>query len=740
MRNSSAIVFLASAILFAACNNAGDVLTTQRPNDAGEPAADAAALEDADINEDAAELADAGAGDQGTPDVPFPPPPPSPVERVPGLYGAWFHVAGKSGAAAYLLGRRLDESEPHVYRLHSDHGGHDRLPHPTDDRGAPLFPPIGPIVELDARILWATESGGIVASENSGQNWAPLTIPWEDGSVGNGNGHVSRILESWKTGDSFCVHREVTPWVNFQVQDENRYNEVRCLTQDTWSTVTTSIAEGMRFFNAYGDDLYGNTAPLYNQETGAPKFCHSANLGIDWDCFPFALSGFEFYRTDSGRLVMPEYVDTSSATHTQIWYSDDHGEHWDLALTVETPLTNFGVIGEKIYAATLILDVASEVHELELDQRTDTLLPIPTGAHLQWMELFDFLGDLHIADSRGLRRYDRATQRWLEVEVEPLPALRVGSDPSGNIWTIDGTRTARRLPDEGSAWDEIFFDDTGWGAGDVVDHAISYDFTRIGSKLFFGTAHRKLFIVETAAPAPMVSEDLTLTGIIDPDSALHLLANAGDQLFVAATGGEYVNHGNGNRTPYGGGVFRRDPAGNWSDVSMTLPTRLVGNSLGRGIAGALYADTGVLIAATHAGVYRSVNQGASWSAVRGLVEYDANEIITYITGHGSNILLAVREGSTQRFYRSANNGEEFEAVETNLDAGGTVRALKTDEAGRYYVLLDPFGLLISLDGSQWEYGSFRQTLDTLPDRTFSLNVEPDQILVGTTDGVWRIRR
>jgi hypothetical protein len=720
----------------SACNSAGDVLTTQTPGDAGRPAEDAAGAGDANVA-DASELADAGAKDAESTDAVVPPPPPTAWERLPGLYGAWFRFAGNTGTTPYFLGRRFDESNPRVYRLHSDNGGHDRLAHPTDDRGSPLFPPIGPIAELDSRILWATESDGIVASEDSGQSWSFLNLPWQDGSVGDGNGHVSRILKSWTTGDSFCLHREVTPWVEYHVQDENRYNEVRCLTNDAWSTVTASIAEGVRFFNAYGDDLYGHTAPLYNQATGAPKFCHSDNLGVNWDCFDFALTGFQFYRTASGRLVMPEYVDTSSVTHTQIWYSDDHGENWEHALTVENVLTDISVIGEKVYGLSLFLDVASEVYVMDLDARSVELLPAPTKAHIQWIDMLDFHGELHVADSRGLRRYDVTADRWFEVEVEPLPALRVTADPSGNIWTIDGTRTARRLADQANVWDEVFFDDSGWGSGDVLDHAVCYDLTKIDGTMFFGAAHRKLFQVDTSVSPFVVSEDDRLTVVIDPDASLVVMTNAEGWLYAAATGGEHVNHGNGNRTPWGGGVYRRDTDGNWADVGQTLPTRTVGNILGYGIVSALYANTGILVAATHDGVYRSVNQGAAWSPVSGIFDYDAAELPTNIAGHGQKVLLSIAEDLLHRIYFSENNGLNFRELEDNLPIG-ELRDLAVQD-GVFYALLDPLGVFQSIDdGLTWM--KVGQTDPLFPTRTFKMDVDDTQILVGTSDGVWRVTR
>lgn len=731
---SSSIIYWASAALFFGCSNAGDVLTTQNPaDDAGIIFPDAAAGDALANNDDAAVPADSGA-DAGSEDVITPPPPPFPWERVPGHYGAAFRHGGGGDDYSYLIGRRFDESMPRLYRL-DENENFQRMNHPVDGDGSPQFPPIGSITEQGSRILWATESQGILASENSGATWLPLNIPWEDGSVGNGNGHVSRILDSWSAGNAFCVHREVTPWEEFRVLDDLLYNEIRCLENDTWTTITSSIAEGVRFFNAYGQDLYGATSPQYNWETSDPKFCHSANLGVTWDCFPFSRDSQKFYRLASGRLVMPNWIQPGPALETEFYYSDDHGQTWEYGLTIPQGITEFAAVGETLYGVTYMLDVVNELFEIDLDAKTFQAHARPTEAHTYWLDIFEHGGELFIADTRNVRRFDAANARWVELAIEPLPALRVTADPSGKYWTIDGTRTARSFED--NAWVEHFFDDTGWGQGDIVDHAVSYDFTTIGAKIFFGAAHRKIFQVDTSLTPVVVTEDQNLVAVVDPDSVLINMANAEGYLFAAGTGGEHVNHGNGNRTPYGGGAYRRDPQGNWSDIGTGLPPRSVGNSLGYGIVSALYANTGILIAATQDGVYRSVNMGAAWSEVDGIAAYDATAIPTLIAGDGNKVLLAKSQGTTNVFYFSSDN-QNFSLMTGDLPAG-TLRDL-AEEGGTFYALLDPLGVFQSVDNGHSWHSMSHPSGPRLPERTFSLMVDEGLILLGTADGVWRMPR
>lgn len=725
---------LTVTILAAAtgCTSTGDVLFSP---DAGpqSPAADAAT----------GELPDSGVS--MTPDSGVVTPNPDAGtqaqvwERLPGLHGGSFRPIGASGDTTFLLGRRLDESPFSVYRLDGS-GSAERLGPATDENG-PFFPPIGSLIERGTQLLWATEREGVHVSEDDGATWQSLPMTWEDGSVGDGNGHVSRIVDAWDSGSAFCVHREVTPWVDFRVLSDQLHNEVRCNDGAGWSTITSSIAEGVRFFTPFGTDLYGFTAPLYNNETGAPKFCHSADLGVNWSCRPTSLQGSRIHRTSSGRLVVTQWVDVQApqpATHTQLWYSDDHGATWSLSATVPEPLTELTIAGELIYGVTFAASsVSGPLYQIQLTPPSVRELTPHSRAQVSWLELFPHRGELLAADTRGVRLYDAGSDQWSDVAIESMPALELATDPSGSVWTIDGSRIARRLRPGKQTWDELFFDDTGWGTGNVLDHARVYRMALIGERMFFGAGHRKLYQLDTDTPAPIVMEDQTLVAQIHPDAVVWQMSASAERLFVSVTGGEEVNHGNGTRVPWGGGVFRRSAAGQWSDASAGLPTRTIGGIVAPGIVAALHADGDLVLAGTHAGIYHSTDGGASWSRSIGFTDYDASEDPTSFATDGTHVFVAQLVGARSFLYVSTDGGASFSPA-ASLPPG-QVRRIAA-EPGRLFALLDGGGLLESTDaGGSWKpVGSVPN--GAFPERTFALHVDATQILVGSADGVWRLLR
>ncbi|MCK6551149.1 hypothetical protein L6R52_35270 [Myxococcota bacterium] len=720
-------------LALAACTESGDVLFT--PADAGTTPDAGTVRPDATASPDASVEPDAGTADGGPDAGPIA----SAWTRLPGLHGGSFRHAGESLDDAFVLGRRLDESLFSVFRLGGD-GVITRMSHPTEEDGAPLFPPIGRLVELDGRLLWATESAGIVASEDRGETWSALTLDWEDGSVGNGDGHVSRLLDAWSTGEAFCVHREVTPWIEFRVRDELRYNEVRCLDGETWTTVTSSIAEGVRFFVADGEALFGFTAPLYNAETGAPKLCRSEDLGVTWTCRPTTLHEGTLDHTRSGRLVVTKYVDVEQptpATHTELWISDDAGETWTLRATIPTPITEHALVGDVYYGASYMLDVVlGPTYEVALGGTGFEERAAPTRAQVSWLDMFAQGDDLLVATTRGVLRYDAATDEWRDVAIESMPALDVVSDDGGNVWTIDGSRIARRLRPGATEWEEYFFEDSGWASGGIVAHARAYQVERTTDDVFFGAAHRKVFVLPADTATPIAQEDTGLVSLLHPDAIFWRMKATGDRLYVAPSGGEEVNHGNGFRVPWGGGLYLRSATtGQWIDRSRGLPTRPADVN-GNGIVAAIHAEGEVVVVATQAGAHHSTDEGNSWTPVGGLLAWDAVEEPTVIAGSGARVLLARRAADRTFLYASSDGGATFAAV-AGPAPSGRVRALAV-EGDTYYALADGQGLLVSDDlGRTW-----RPIVEgaTLPPIGYALSLEPTRILVGTSHGVWSLAR
>lgn len=718
-----------AAAAASACTMADDVLTSTR--DAGTVLADSGTPP-----------LDAGGADASTPlDGSSPDATPVPTTtgtwaRLPGHHGGLFRFLGTDGDTSYLMGRNLAAPAMSVYRLDAS-GAATRLGLSADETGRPFFPPIGELVASGSRLLWATDRDGIMSSDDGGQVWKLLEKPWEDGSVGMGNGHVSRLVDAWDSGGAFCVHREVEPWVDYRVLSDQLYNEVRCLEGDQWSVVTSSIAEGVRFFTAFGRDLYGFTAPLYNLATGAPKSCHSPDLGVTWTCAPTTLDGGVVLRLDSGRLVAPRIVDGGS--DTVLWYSDDHGQTWTEGVTIAAILTDYAAVGEVVYGSSLILDEVGPFYAARLSPPSVEVLPRSTRAQVQWLDLFVHDGKLAAADNTSVRRWDPALRRWTELAIESMPAVDVATDADGEVWTVAGSGDARHLRAGESAWDELFFDDSGWASGDVVHHATLSRLAPIGDRMFFGAAHRKLFQVDTRAPVAIPTEDTTLTNVLHPDASLWRMVTHGDELFATATGGEEVNHGTGARSPWGGSIYRRTALGQWTDVGANLPARQADLGRGSAIVPALHVAEGLMVAATHAGVYRSTDGGAVWTAVNGIAAYDAQEEHDSFTGFGDAVLLARARGARTTLYLSTDRGARFAVVASDLPAG-LVRALAAEE-GVFYALLDPLGVFRSSDqGQTWAPVGMVAEGQTFPERNFTLRVASDRFLVGSQDGVWALVR
>lgn len=715
--------WIAVAVTLVSCTNAGDVLTTKprTPQDAGVDA-------DAASPPDAAVEADAGEEDRNM------------WTRLPGLYGGWFRHVGGGEATSFLTGRRLDETQLSLYRLDASLSSAE-ITHPEDEEGNILFPPIGALGEVSGRLFWATDSDGITASDDGGHTWASLELPWQDGSVGEGNGHVSRIVHAWTSNDAFCVHREVQPWIDYNVRRDLLHGEVRCLRGEQWTVHTSSLAEGVRFFTARDEQLYGFTAPLYNTETGTPKLCHSSNLGADWTCRNTDFAGHGLHVTESGRLVIVQIANVERPTptvETRVWQSEDHGFTFTLAATVPAPLFEVTLVGDVLYglpyySSVDIIDGDLHIVHLSDQPRVETGLA-PTRAQITRLSMFSLGGVLLVADTRGVRRYVPGEDRWYDVAVESMPALALMEDGHGAIWTIDGGRIARRLRDGESRWEEHFFDDTGWATGDVVHHARVHTLARAGDKLFFGAAHRKLYVASTGViPIPM--EDPGLTGVLHPDGIIWRMAGGPDALYIAATGGEEVNHGTGSRIPWGGGLYRRVlSTGAWTEIGQTLPARNVGAVPGRPIISAIHAAQDLLLVATHTGVHRSTDRGSTWTSVAGIAPFDATEDPVSIAGANDRVLVARSNGA---IYLSEDRGATFRAASDDLPQDGEIRAMVATEDA-YFALVQPNGVFQSEDGELWD--RVGEADAPLFARAYSLLVLPDRIVVGTAEGVFALER
>ena len=718
-----------STVLLAAgaCTHEGDVFTTI---DGGSPAPDATVP------------IDAGTPDAGHHDAGIEPTEGPAWSRLPGLHGGQFRYLGASGSSTYLSGRRLDETQWSVYRLGAD-GSSTKLSYPGAAEGRPAFAPIGALIERGGRLLWATERDGIVASQDGGESWAALSIPGEDGSVGDGNGHDSRILNAWSAGQRYCVHSEVTPWVDYVVRFDELHGEVRCLEDESWTVVTSSLADGVRHISPFGRDLYGFTAPLYNQEN-EPRLCHSADLGASGRCSASTLHGSRLGRTASGRLVAWRGGSTEEGVFTEVWVSDDHGQTFELALTVPALISEqVTIIGEALYGVPYQRSVRSVVSPIQIVQLAGTPRlttgPKPTEAQPIWMDVFGHDGALHAADTRGVRRYSAAEELWSDLALEPMPALALMTDNRGAVLTIDGSRAVRRLRPGRDQWDEHFFDDTGWATADVTHHASVYTLGRLHDTLFFGAGHRKLYLSPANAPTLIPMEDQTLTSVLHPSATVVRMASSGAALFLATTAGEEVNHGTGARIPWGGGLYRRRTTGEWSDASAGLPVRTVGGISAPAVVTAIHADSDTVVVATQAGVFRSVNGGASWTNAGGVPIYDAGQQATVIAGRAERVLLVRQSGPGSIVYFSADSASSFITVGTNLPAGATVQALAAASDG-FYALVQPGGVYRSEDdGRSW--APVGNTTDPRAfERPYALLVEEGRILVASSQGVFQLDR
>ncbi|MFO0725434.1 MAG: sialidase family protein [Myxococcota bacterium] len=715
-----------------ACGTAGEVFVS--PSGDAQVAPDATTPDLGEALDSSAAAPDAGSLPDAAPapdaNTPLPDGGATPAEwrKLPGLAGGRFRHIGDGAQDAYFLGKNLSELNFSLYRLEAG-GASQKLGRAPDNL------PVGEMVALGSTLWWATDLDGVYTSQDGGQTFFPATIPWEDGTVGmNGNGHVSRLVNGWRAGANFCVHRETTPWVNFHTLDDQRRGEVRCVdSSGGWSVVTATVTPGVRFFTAFDQDLYGfDTSDLQD-----PKLCHSADLGVHWSCTPTTVSdGLHLLKLASGRLVINRYV-TQQWTFTEFWYSDDDGQTWHPSVTLPLPVEELRAVGDTIYCYDYSAPVAGELITVDLSgtgsyQRHHQL----TGAQIDWVDPFVLGGAFHFADTRGVHRYDAIQDNFTDVPLETLPAIDVTIDAQAQVWAIDGTNTARRLSPGHTQFDELYFDDTGWGVGNILYHAAVIRMALVNQHLFLGAAHEKLYEIDVSGTSTTAQEDLTFAGV-SPDAMIWKTSRVGNTLLVAATGGADQNHGTGERFAWGGGFFRKNvPGGAWVDMTPGLPQRIIDNTRGAAIVGAISGVDTSIVVATQEGVYHSADLGQHWAAVHGIPVYDATVEATTAAGIGSTVLLARQTSAVNVLYFSAD-GESFSHIITNLP-NAPLRSLSAFGT-TFYAILDGAGVYASGDqGQTWVLQGALPSGVAFPARAYAIHVDGARILAGTSDGVWQL--
>jgi len=174
---------------------------------------------------------------------------------------------------------------------------------------------------------------------------------------------------------------------------------------------------------------------------------------------------------------------------------------------------------------------------------------------------------------------------------------------------------------------------------------------------------------------------------------------------------------------YGGRVyFSTNYGSNWSDITSDLPSP--SSLVNIGIYALAVKDTDVFVG-TGAGVFRSTNNGTSWTSLNsGLT----NSWVNALAFNGSDLIAGTRDG----VFLSTNSGLSWTAIDSGLSCT-YVQALAVNDDKFFVGTL--FGVFLSTNnGTNW-IGVNSGLSET---NILSLMVSATNVYVGTfSEGVWK---
>ena len=227
----------------------------------------------------------------------------------------------------------------------------------------------------------------------------------------------------------------------------------------------------------------------------------------------------------------------------------------------------------------------------------------------------------------------------------------VGAVGDSLLAALTNGPAAFRSDDQGQTWDTL-------AGGIGLANVISW-FSLDDSTVFAGTSDLGVFRSTDGGLMWMaVSNGLPVYGSMSGAAIqpINDFARIGDAIFVATGGGSQFIGGDPHcgctSTTSGDGVYRTTNLGaTWQRVSTGLPINMfhLGEPILRPIVAIEAAGNAVLAATPSHGVFRSVNQGASWSAVPGLTggqSFASLDDSVFLLAPGGAMLESINQGMT----------------------------------------------------------------------------------------------
>jgi len=629
---------------------------------------------------------DTGMGDTSTTDT-GPVGPERSWERVPGLAGANARWMSERFLYLYPYG----ENDRALARIIEGGGGWDLLP--IAESMSSLFTVDG-FQQVGDDLYWVTDEYGIYLSEDDGETWASMTLPWTDGTVWTeGTGYRGDLRQAMVVGDALCVSREHREIEEYHWAEESTY-EALCLDGGSW---TSWELEEAATLSVIGDTLYGVTAePVSLCELGSDGFdCQDSGLPPKMDLYDL-----------DGAIAAVDYQDA--------WLSTDGGESWSLAWS--GAVTSAAVVDSELY----LFEDGVALTRLEADG-TATIVPSPEDrGSIYTHDLGEMDGELFYVNNLKVEQLD-ASGVWVNRSPFGQKVLHAVADADGTLWAATEYGELHTSTD-GLTWTQRYIEEEGWSSGDNPYYIGTSYILPVTGGVYLAASKGRVWFSAT----PDVDESFEIS--LQEDSGSQpatAMADDGDAVFVGFAGDTETNHGTGASYDVGGGLHRFVAPSGWSSIAGGLPVRSHGGEVA---VSAVFAEPGTLLVATHAGLWRSDDQGGSWTSPTGVTSFD-DEARVSIARAADTLLLSVRTESGRYLYQSGDDGQSWTPEGDGLPASFSPSGAATlDEAAWFGTAED--GLWSIGDSGSWRQHSEE------PAGVESLWSDGAGLIAGTEDGVW----